>query len=52
MDTSMGFRRASSYFSRVVLDARLYLIKSLSRLANRSCQRGKFTPEFITAIAG
>ena len=26
MDTSMGFRRASSCFSRFVLDAGLYLI--------------------------
>jgi hypothetical protein len=52
MDTSMGFRRASSHFSRFVLDARLYLIKSLSLIANRNRQRGKFAAESTTAIAG
>lgn len=52
MDTSMGLRRASPYFSCFVHDAWLYLRESLSLIANHNRQRGKFAPESITAIAG
>jgi len=49
MDTPMGCRRASSYFSNFVLDAWLYLINERSLVVTGN---EIFAPESITAIVG